>query len=525
MFEMSWDQMPQALPGVLTALGYAEIHYKFRLPWSPLFRAEPELIVDAPYMVGRSKKAPLFLVGRDCNRFPVRIVALECDIRKIGGISIIQKIETILEWREPFHYCEWELSLPEEPGEYSVNVRVDWEPLSSRKRGKTRSLINSNLPTLGPMPLLIRRLGHPSPVPSHWKGGDLHLHTTATSSPVEFGGDPAMLQRAAEAIGLDWFACTDHSYDFSYQSDDYRQPCDPQAKRDALLQQLSSLDPGGPLPVYGEEVSCGNVFGENVHLLVLGNREHIEGNGDGGRRWFNNRPELTIPEVIERAQGLPCWAAHPKTKMGLLEKIIFRRGQWHPEDLHPGLTGLQFWNGNTGIDFLMGRAFWVKRLIQGEKWLPGGGTDAHGDLNRSTGVKTPLISLWANRDHRFGSVRSWFPIDGKMDLEALLESMRQGQALVGTGPWLTLQLENSGAIRLIAQSNEDFGAIRRIVIFTTLKGAIAEMAQSIDPSPGTEDLSHFVELRIEPKENARYLRAELHTTQEERAITSPLWLE
>lgn len=137
----------------------------------------------------------------------------------------------------------------------------------------------------------------------------------------------------------------------------------------------------------------------------------------------------------------------------------------------------------------------------------------------------PLLSLWANHNHRMGAVRTWVPIDGALDQEKLLNGLLNGPTLVSNGPWVELQLENSAAVRLVAKSSSDFGAIRRVVLFTALRGAVAEMAQSIDPQSGASDLSHYVELRVVPRSDARYLRAELHTVDGARAISSPVWFD
>ena len=512
-----------ALPA-LPVLGYAETHYKFRLPWSPLYRRQPELIADAPSTVAPGEPCPLFLVARDADRFPVVLRSISCDVRRFADgdsapLVVGRTIECETALDRPFHFLEFDLGLPEEPGEYSVNVRIDW----TSRSGKRFSALNANWPGIGHLALRVVRFAHGSPVPADWRGGDLHVHTAYTSDPVEFGASPAMLQRAAKAMGMDWFACTDHSYDFSWSSADTREPCDPREKRRALLGEIAAL-PEGPVALPGEEVSCGNCFGQNVHMLVLGNEEHIEGLGDSGRRWFNNRPDLSIPEAIERAAGLPCYAAHPRARMGFAERAVFRRGLWHPEDLRPGLTGIQFWNGAARQDFVNGRAFWIRRLMQGEFWLPGGGTDAHGDLNRSTGVKTPLVSLWANRDHLFGSVRTWVPVGaGKFGAAELAAALKGPVALVGNGPWLEARRESSGAIYVHAKSTPDLGEIERVALFTGLRGAIAEAAQAVGPESGKK-LGHEVELRVEPNPQALHFRAEVVTTKKARALVSALRL-
>ena len=507
----------------LPVLGYAETHYKFRLPWSPLHRRQPELIADLPHALAPGEPCPLFLVARHADLYPVRLRGLSCDVRRAdaegssGGPVSSTAVERDDLLDRPFHFLEFALDVPDEPGEYAVNVRIDW----TARNGRSFSALNANWPAIGPFPLRVARLGSPSPVPPEFKGGDIHVHTAYTSDPVEFGASPAVLQRAAKAMGMDWFACADHSYDFSWSSADTREPCDPREKRRALLAEIDAL-PEGPLALPGEEVSCGNVFGQNVHMLVLGNEEHIEGLGDSGRRWFKNRPDLSVAEAVERAAGLPCFAAHPRARAGAAERLVFRRGVWHPEDLVAGIRGLQFWNGAQGVDFVNGRAFWIRRLMQGQRLLPAGGTDAHGDLNRSTGVKTPLVSLWANRDHLFGAVRTWVPLPEKWGRKELVEALNGDRAVVGDGPWISLEREPSGAVRVRAASSDDYGDVARIVVFAGLKGAIAEMAKSVDAPEGGFGLQ--AEMRVELPAQAMHVRAELRTSRGRRAISSALWL-
>ena len=58
-------------------LHYAETHFKFKLPWSLLFKPWPEILVDAPFQFVPSAKPLLWIVVRDAQRFPTLIEKME----------------------------------------------------------------------------------------------------------------------------------------------------------------------------------------------------------------------------------------------------------------------------------------------------------------------------------------------------------------------------------------------------------------------------------------------------------------
>jgi hypothetical protein len=54
-------------------LHYAETHFKFKLPWSLLFRPWPEIIFDMAFQAVPGETPVLWIVLRDANRFPVTL--------------------------------------------------------------------------------------------------------------------------------------------------------------------------------------------------------------------------------------------------------------------------------------------------------------------------------------------------------------------------------------------------------------------------------------------------------------------
>jgi hypothetical protein len=408
------------------------------------------------------------------------------------------------------------------------DVRVDGRILVEDRRGRAREILNRNYPGLPSSPLEIRLLEHALPYPKNWQAGEMHCHSEFSSDPVEFGAPLEAMQQTADSAGLDFVLCTDHSYDFYYRREKFLETCDPAANFAEYRAQAEALNARNAhlaTIVPGEEVSCGNSRGENVHLLTFGHRGFLPGLGDGGRRGFNNRPDLTIAETLEMLGDTPSFAAHPKAGIGWLERKVFRRGEWREEDLEPGarghsVRGLQFWNGHIGRDYRDGKAFWVEQLLRGRRLLPIGANDAHGDFNRNVGVKLPLVSLHEGRNHVFGKVRTVVPAPsaGASDLRKAF----RGEVCVCTdGPFAELTQDLGGALRVAAFSNAEQGALQSVRVYGAAAGSGREEVlfdRGFDQGPLT------FEERAPLGLTTGYVRLEAITRTGARAMTSAIFL-
>lgn len=525
-------------------LPYAETHYKFKLPWSPLFRPWPEVFLDGPSFCIPDRTPNFYLVLKDADYFPVRVKEIDLVLQGAGGLVHRQKLDLDLRCEENLSFIPLSIDFTRFSGEVSLTGKITVE----NKAGKTRTFLNSNFPGITPSPLRIRMLKAHLPYPEGWYAGEMHCHSDYSNDPVEYGAPLEVLQQAGGSLGLGFVMCTDHSYDFYYRRDRYMERTDPEANFQAYRSEATHLNLsvregfGLPVMIAGEEVSCGNHRGENVHLLVAGHGVFLPGLGDGGRRWLNNKPDLRVEEVLERLSGTPSFSAHPRSQVGALESWIFRRGMWHEQDMPRvgatqgvgggggGLTGLQFWNGHRGNDFQLGRDFWVKQLLEGKRLLPIGANDAHGDLNRNIGVKTPLFSLYENRRHVFGHVRTVVRAS-KKSVEGIQDGLRNGPVTCTDGPFLSLGMEE-GILLVAARSSVDYGTLEKIALYAGRKGEGKErlvkewdLGNGLKAGTGQEAAGgpmQFSEF-LKPPARVDYVRAEARTVFKGFALTSPLW--
>ena len=484
---------------------YAEIHYKFKLPWSLLYKKEPEIIVDAPFQIVPGKSVKLFLIIREGNRFPVFLKNFSADF--ICGKTRIRKWQPLNELvNSAFRFIEIDCGkMP--AGNYTVETQVQ-----IKINGKEKCIHRFNLSGLTTTPLRICVLQNPIPKPAGFIAGETHAHTYISADPVEFGASPAVLQKAAKSVGLDFVFCTDHSYDFAFDENDYMIRADANVRFEKLRKEIAALAPS-PSLIAGEEISAGNSQNKNVHLLFPGNPFYVPGEGDCGRKWLNNKPTLSIAEIVNKT-NLPCIAAHPKETMSRLERFIFRRGDWSANDLQKNsknpIVALEFWNGSRDAGFYRGKNFWISELEKGNFILPFGGNAAHGDLNEFTGVQIPLFRLKRSHAHIFGKVRTVLFGENPLKLFCGMNLyVTDGPALW----WTTSQSE----VTFHFLSNSDFGSQKSIRIFG--KKFSDEKEKEIEKID-FQKISEF-ELTISlARKDFQYLRAEAETENGNFALTS-----
>ena len=509
-------------------LHYAETHFKFKLPWSLLYRPWPEILIDAPFQFVPGIEPTLWIVVRDAHRFPTLIEKIEVTVTATGHTKPSQSKVVNLGIRATkqfeFHPVKIEKL---EPSEYEIRCKIFAQRIETSS-GKVSSKVFSrwNYPRLKPAPLKIQVLADEPPKAPGYAAGEMHCHTHYSADHVEHGASPEVLQQAAKAIGLDFVSCTDHAYDFAYTTEDYTKEAEsPLTRFDALHEEVLKLNQGSdmPLMIAGEEVSAGNSKGENVHMTVLGPESYLPGLGDCGRNWLDNKPTFKIQKLLEMTKA-HCFAAHPMQPMGYLEKFIFRRGYWSHKDLNLDashkIRGIQFWNGIRDEGFKLGRDWWIEELGKGNFLLPIGGNDAHGDLNDTTSVSLPLISIRHSREHVFGKVRTVVKLDSPLTLNTLNEAFAGDNCYITDGPALWWE-RGEKKVTFHARNTQDFGgAFRYIRIYGRRRNNSGKLApheelcmESLVAAPTKTDISVNAD-------NFAYLRAECETATGKFAMTS-----
>lgn len=501
---MAWlADLPAArlsLPSLLTLFAlYAESHYRIgRLP-SRLFRRMPEIILDLPHRLAPGAAMPLLLIIKEAQRFPVELVALQVRISREGTPVLNHCLE--LHGEAVAERLWWRLfELPALPAAGPVLVAAQ---LQVRRSGRLHTITIDNYPGLSHAPLSIWLDHDPWPGDDRWFFGDLHYHSHLTDDQVEFGAPPAAAARMAAALGLAFFAVTDHSYDLDDYWDDCRRSDDQLGKWHWLQRFVAEHNSAGKSPVIiaGEELSAGNSRGRNVHFLLLNEPRFFAGWGDSAEKWLRTRPQWPVEKVLDQLEpGSLAFAAHAESRPPLLQRLFLGRDHWRMEDYrHARLNGVQMWNSLNDPALERGIAAWRELLLAGHRPVLIGGNDAHGDFGRWRQIAIPFFTLKERDEHLFGQVRTGVRRGaGPPDAGEILAALRAGEVIVTSGPSAWMQLQDAhgrqhqiGArcdgpaqrLQVHADSSPAFGPLTRVELIIGDPGRKKETRRTLLERP------------------------------------------
>ena len=523
---------------------YAETHYKFKGIYSRFFKREPEIVADAPTRIEPGDAIPVLVLIKDAHRFPIQLVTVTIELKHNNALLLIRN--------------------------YSINISIDsdrfWhrifyiEPLNGvfgiveldvsfkiKITGKNKKYNNDNYRISSHQPLSVYLAKDPLPRFENWFFGDFHYHSNYTEDQVEFGAPLPATVEMARAMGLSFFAVTDHSYDLD-DSEDSWVINDPNLKKwKSLWDEVDELNAkfSDFVILPGEEVSAGNSRNRNVHLLIINDRKFYPGKGDSAECWFRTKPDLSIANILDEIETETlALAGHPEMGFPFLQWLLIRRGSWDFSDyLHPNLHGLQLWNGELDHSFYSGSKNWVRMLLEGKRKTIVAGNDAHGNFNRFRQIGFPFFTMRETQGQLFGKMRTGVKVNGKISVSKIIGLVKNGRVQITTGPVVELMVFNeigeaaglggeiSGRefqIVCKAKSSSEFG------ILFLLNICLGEMDKKLERELLTKkdfDSPYHAEIKAELRDLSakNYIRVEVTARMDDgsfsRCFTNPIWLK
>ncbi len=523
---------------------YAETHYRFRYFLSFLKKREPEIVVDTPHRLEPKHRLPILILVKDADQYPTKLISAQIEIRSEGSPTRTEvRSLNVQVTKERFWSRVLYVDVHGVHGWIEVNVHISYEC-----SGKTRSCRNDNYRTANHAPLRVYVAENPLPTFPGLYYGDAHTHSQYTDDQVEFGAPLAPSVELSRAMGLSFFAATDHSYDLDDRPGDYLHNDPTRSKWHAFQAEVDTLNTADRTfrIIRGIEVSCRNQEGENVHLLVLGAREFISGAGDSAERWLHTRSEYSVTEVLSSlSSDQAAFAAHPLEPVPQLQRILLRRGSWALHDFDTeGLAGLQFMNGVKSRGFRNGYRVWRKLLLEGKRVFGLAGTDAHGNFNRFRQLGIPFVTVVDRNVHLFGTMRVGAYLQGKISERGLVQALRDGKFFLTDGPALHFHAETTDGgsgemgsimhgtffrLHVQARSTPEFGHMSHIRVFLGVIGSNQEKTlYASGPSATLYDFSEHIDVAIQ---SPSFIMVEVTTRVSESApvrshiaISNPIWL-
>ncbi|NQV37782.1 MAG: CehA/McbA family metallohydrolase [Candidatus Marinimicrobia bacterium] len=508
------------------------MHYRFRyFPFSRYFKKEPEIILDAPFRVNPNTAIPISLLIKDADIYPIQLMSVSLIVNYPSGHqkthhhNFDQIVGT--HWFSYIFFIH-----PQETGNLEIQGTIEFNI-----NGKRRVVNTHNIKTT-PKSLLhvcVDQAQLPGSDSYYW--GDLHYHSNYTEDFVEFGAPLETTNKTASALGLDFLAITDHSYDLDDKYGSWVETDEELTKWKDSREEIRTINTKNEvLLIPGEEVTVKNAEGRNVHLLVMNHESFIPGSGDGAEKWSNTTSEYSIEEVISIAkENALVIASHPFVPFSKLEQRILNRGKWEDNDIiHENLHGLQILNGEVDESFDIGLKNWIHLLLSGKKIFIYAGNDAHGNFNQFHQIKIPMLSTWTHRNQILGQCRTGIIKKDALTLDSSIDALQSGKCIITDGPALILEIEYSNSMALLGDSiqtnectihlngfsTEYFGSLSHIRLIHGIINSHREKT-IID-----SDLNGFT-CEIIEKLNitfSGYFRAEILTSLGKRAYTNPIWV-
>jgi hypothetical protein len=524
----------------LPFLLYAETHYRFKYFFSILRKSEPEIIADAPHRLEPGPRLPILIIIKDAHLFPCTLEQVTTELRKDGEpLARKEHLATPLTLGQKFKSFTIPLDVSSWRGWIEVDVTF-----SVNVGGVTKEYHNDNHRFSSRAPLRVFLASDPLPRFANLYLGDPHVHSTYTDDQVEFGSPLSETRELARAMGLSFFCVTDHSYDLDDCLDSYLEN-DPGVPKWKMLQSevdILNRTSSDCIVVRGEEVSCLNSVGKNVHLLMFGQREFIHGSGDGAEWWFRTKSEFTIPQALAlRSEGGATYAAHPMESVPFLQRLLLGRGEWSDEDLcHEGLSGVQIMNGKLDEGFRKGLRSWTRHLLNGDRLHALAGNDAHGNFNRFRQIGVPFLALRETAVHVFGKMRTGLFVDGGLTEQSVQGALSQGRSILTDGPIARLAITSHSDSRshesnangpweaeIEIRSTAEFGRIASVRLIVGKVGNPTE--QIAYEQEGVNRFDFQIQVVIKAV-SADYARVEVHTGEENSSdglshfcFTNPAW--
>ncbi len=530
------EQLLQA-PGILLIIpvifGYLELHYRFRyFPFSRYFRREPEILADAPHRLDPGRKLPLTILVKDAHQFPINLHNI--------GYTLIDDRDHQLGGQKSYDLDlsnAWFEDIVEiDTGDLSGKIQITVDFLYEID-GQLKTARNHNVSTSPTYPLITRLADDPLPGSADYYWGDLHYHSAFTEDFVEFGAPLAATKTTAAALGLDFVAVTDHSYDLDNENGSWKDNDPDLQKWRRSRNEIAAINAEpGPVIIPAEEVSVRTARGHNVHLLVFNHPDFIPGSGDAAEQWRQTRSEFSITEVLKMLdKDTLAIAAHPFMAIPWLQRRLINRGRWDLADLNNSeLNGLQVINGSFKPELIQG---WIDALLEGKHLFLYAGNDAHGNFNAFHQIKIPMLSTHFHRDQILGQWRTGVYRNGERQAENLLNQLALGRCIVTNGPSITQSVSCAGYmyhtgdslfarefnLQIECHSSPEFGALKKVNIYCGIIEADSE--KIIHSKSWTEDLyKEKLMLTNLPMSNPGYIRTELITSTGRICLTNPIWI-
>jgi len=508
-----------------------------------MFTARPEVVTGAPYRIEPGMPVPLVCMIKGAGKQPVRLESIKVKIKKNG--RTIREI-TALKQPVDVRSSGWqEAILVPLPDDLSGSFEID-TTIRVRRNGKVHTVRNNSYRGGGHRPLKVYRARDSLPGLSNFYFGDLHCHRYIKLNSDSIGLPIPVSAKIAKAMGLQFFAATNHSYESNDLNSNTERDDSEMRKWERFHKVVDIWNKKSEIIILpGEEVCCRNRRGGDIKLLIINYPEFIHRSAATAAGDSVSKLDSSLNEVLSRiGSETLTFAVHPEKKSSFLALLLLRKGQWGTFDLTlSALTGLQIRSGQNDFFLDQGLLRWIKLLLMGERKFIITGSEAHGNFNRNGRKRFPFLSRGDTEGlgKVFGKVRTGIFCTPPIIREKILESIKNGCSVITNGPLMDFTARNEIgersllggelkgsllAIKYRAVSTPEYGPIRRLRFYSgNISSRVEEPIYTINFQNRKYSVQN--EINLEPRGSYGYIRGELFSGDNEQKLfcyTNPIWI-
>jgi hypothetical protein len=506
--------------------------------YSGLVHTGMEVLTDAPYRIEPGMAVPLVCLVKENKNKPFTIESIKVKIIQKGKtLQVASALRTSVDVKTSKWHKVIRIPMNNSMlGEFALETVV-----KINRNGKTRVVKSRSVQGENDGILRIFRASDTLPKFKGFYFGDIHYHCLSASKAESVGAQLLFASQAAQALGLQFFAATDHSHDL--EDGEGPESVEGTGKWDMFRAKVDSLNSENEdvIILPGEEVKCKNHRGRDVDLIIINYPEFIRGSHGGSVQ--EKRHDSNLKELLGRVgSAAATFAVHPIKQTSIYEKLFLGKGRWSKFDLTlAGLTGMQIYDGKNEYFLDKGIKNWIELLLKGDRKFIVAGSNSYADFGEqikpaSIFKKTKMQSL-----QEFGKARTGLFCTKPITKEKIVSSIKEGKSVISTGPLLDFTVLNeTGDLMLIggeiagslftikfrAVSSPEFGSIKEIKLFL---GEIfcgkEEQVFSIKLSKNR--YYYNGNFQIERRGKINYIRGELLSCDSGLSrfcLTNPIWL-
>ncbi|MCP4724555.1 MAG: hypothetical protein GY863_05950 [bacterium] len=499
----------------------------------------PVIFADAPVRVEPDRPVPVACMIKNLENESIIIKKIKITVmKKREPVYTARPVEKEITIRSKFWHKVYYVSIPSGVnGEVEIDVTFE---VGFRDLNKT--FHNDSLRGTKHNPVKVFICKEPLPAYKEYCFGDLFNREYFTRYEDH---DCAPLRVKADfeyAKGNIFMAASDNSFDTTGFDGENNDLTDVQ-KWQNFRENIESWNEKGEFIILpGELISCKNITGKNINLLILNHKKTISKvvNGKFGpvpghtdhklKEFLNNIGSKSISIASEAAE-----------KASLFESLIKKKGVWNLQDLtDQGLTGI-----HVGIDkeYELSnneKLKWIFQLLNGGRKAIISGSNFHDYFQKKSRFGIPVFKKSGEKS-AYNNARIGIISSRPYTIDKIINSIKKGKVVVTNGPLLDFYIQNELGEKAIIGgeiegtvfslnyrfvSSPEFGPVKKLCLYSgDIETHKEELIYNIHFQKNNYNLYGAID--FEAPGNKSYVRGELFSDAENSmkfCLTNPIWL-